>query len=86
MTFKYFSGENFSVIITINPMDVSRLPEITFLGPERLVEEYRNTLNSNITEWEPKNGMFSETLKLLGKKSFISQSTASKSGRIKCII
>ncbi|XP_018562738.1 E3 ubiquitin-protein ligase FANCL [Anoplophora glabripennis] len=62
--------ENFSVIITLNPVDVSRLPEIKLLGPERLVEEYRSNLNSNISEWEPKNGVFSETLKLLGLESF----------------
>ncbi|KAJ8917320.1 hypothetical protein NQ315_002342 [Exocentrus adspersus] len=72
--------ENFSVIITVNPSDVSRLPDIKFLGPERSVDKYRDALNANLCDWDPSGGVFSGILSLLGLECFPQKPAASARG------
>lgn len=54
------------MIITIDPFNVSLIPEIKFLGPEKLSESYRMTVNSNLALWNPANNTISEILQLIG--------------------
>nr|XP_023015192.1 E3 ubiquitin-protein ligase FANCL-like [Leptinotarsa decemlineata]XP_023015193.1 E3 ubiquitin-protein ligase FANCL-like [Leptinotarsa decemlineata]XP_023015194.1 E3 ubiquitin-protein ligase FANCL-like [Leptinotarsa decemlineata]XP_023015195.1 E3 ubiquitin-protein ligase FANCL-like [Leptinotarsa decemlineata]XP_023015196.1 E3 ubiquitin-protein ligase FANCL-like [Leptinotarsa decemlineata]XP_023015197.1 E3 ubiquitin-protein ligase FANCL-like [Leptinotarsa decemlineata]XP_023015198.1 E3 ubiqu len=63
-------GENISMILTVDPLNVSRIPEIKFLGPEPLVEAYRTTINGNLKKWDQNNDTFSEILHLIGITEF----------------
>uniref|UniRef100_A0A6P7FFJ7 E3 ubiquitin-protein ligase FANCL isoform X2 n=1 Tax=Diabrotica virgifera virgifera TaxID=50390 RepID=A0A6P7FFJ7_DIAVI len=63
-------GETLSVIITVDPFSLGRMPTIIFLGPERMVETYRMTMNNNLENWDTNNCIFSEILKLIGLDKF----------------
>ncbi|XP_057669688.1 E3 ubiquitin-protein ligase FANCL isoform X1 [Diorhabda carinulata] len=62
--------ETVSIIITVDPFCLCALPNIVFLGPERIVEAYRSTMNNNLENWDPTNYIFSEILKLIGLEKF----------------
>nr|CAI5824344.1 unnamed protein product [Callosobruchus analis] len=61
---------NLSMIITVNPFRMSHLPEIKFLGPDRLTEPYYSNINHNILEWDANEDIFMEILKLIGLEEF----------------
>nr|CAH7766863.1 unnamed protein product [Callosobruchus chinensis] len=62
--------DNLSMIITINPFRMSELPEIKFLGPDRLTEPYYSNINHNILEWDANEDIFMEILKLIGLEGY----------------
>ncbi|KAJ8984147.1 hypothetical protein NQ317_017798 [Molorchus minor] len=64
-------GDNISVIIKIDPYNIANVPDMKFLGPERLIEQYRTIVNENLEKWmEEDDDVFSEILKLLGMVQF----------------
>lgn len=63
-------GDTLSLIITIDPFSLGKMPNIIFLGPERMVEFYRSTMNQNLENWDPTNGIYIEILKLIGLDTF----------------
>lgn len=62
----FVTGENLSLIITVDPFKICQLPEIKFLGPEKSVEIYRDSLNRNLENWDPQGDIFSGILQSLG--------------------
>lgn len=62
--------ETLSIIIKVDPFRLDALPNIIFLGPERIVESYRSTMNKNFENWDPTNYIFSEIKKLIGLEKF----------------
>lgn len=44
-------GNNCSILIKINPLDVGSLCECTFLGNESYINELRNNFNENLSKW-----------------------------------
>ncbi|VEN48379.1 unnamed protein product [Callosobruchus maculatus] len=62
--------DNLSMIITINPFRMCQLPEIKFLGPDRLTESYYSNINRNILEWNANEDVFMEILKLIGLEEY----------------
>lgn len=70
------SGDIVSCIITVSPYNIFRMPNIHFLGPDRLVNKFSQKLNDNISDWNCENGIYQGILQLLGillikKKNFI---------------
>ncbi|CAH1118657.1 unnamed protein product [Phaedon cochleariae] len=63
-------GENLSLIVTVDPFNVTRIPEIKFLGPQRQVEALRTKMNNNLEKWDQTNDTFTEILLLLGMDHF----------------
>ncbi|KAF7283689.1 hypothetical protein GWI33_023185 [Rhynchophorus ferrugineus] len=63
-------GDNASCIITVSPYSIFRMPDIRFLGPDRLVNPFIQSLNDNISEWNCENGIYQGILKLLGIDDF----------------
>ncbi|XP_060532624.1 E3 ubiquitin-protein ligase FANCL [Cylas formicarius] len=66
-------GENVSVQITTDPYNVFLRPDVRFLGPDRLVDPYRATLNDRLGDgegWTCRDGVFRGLLDLLGLASF----------------
>ncbi|KAJ8953718.1 hypothetical protein NQ314_007328 [Rhamnusium bicolor] len=76
----YFD-KNCWVLDPVEPKrNVSRIPDIKFLGPERLVEEYRTTVNENLENWDSQGSICLEILKLLGMDNFPQKSAEDEPG------
>lgn len=58
--------DNVSVTITYSSLDVTNMPTLRFLGPQRLVNVYEEKLNSNFGNWDCSNEPLQELMKLLG--------------------
>ncbi|KAG5864051.1 hypothetical protein JTB14_021110 [Gonioctena quinquepunctata] len=56
------------------------MPEIKFLGPERLVEVYRRIINNNLENWDQNNDTFTEILHLIGITKFPQKNIARSDG------
>lgn len=61
-----FSGENLSVIVTFDPINVGNAPDLKFLGSDRYLERFRGKLVENLTKWDRNGDVVKEFLKLLG--------------------
>lgn len=80
-------GENVSILININPLDVEICPEIRFLGSENAVLPLRNTAENNLKElgWDEDLNICDNLLQILNldrfpQRSFLpSSETATKS-------
>lgn len=59
-----------SFVIRVNPHNVKAVPNIKFLGPERLIEMYRTRLVENWSNWNTDGDIVTELLKLLGEIYF----------------
>ncbi|KAL3269230.1 hypothetical protein HHI36_008311 [Cryptolaemus montrouzieri] len=70
--------ENVCVIITIDPFSVNTCPHFAFLGPDRLVNEFRSELNKNLEEWNNSGDIFCEILQVLGIEKFPGKSYMSE--------
>ncbi|KAJ8956239.1 hypothetical protein NQ318_014970 [Aromia moschata] len=63
-------SENVSALITVDPYNVASIPDIKFLGPERLVSKYRNIVNENLEHWTSGEDVYLQLLNLLGLDNF----------------
>lgn len=59
--------DNVSIIVTFDPYKVRSVPNIKFLGPERLIEKYRVSLMENLADFDVDGNIIDELLKLLGE-------------------
>lgn len=55
------------MILTVDPLNVTHLPDIKFLGPEKFAENFRKTVNENLENWDSRNDLIVEILHLIGK-------------------
>lgn len=55
------------MILTLDPLNVTHIPDIKFLGPEKMAEIFRNTVNGNLENWDSRNDIIVEILHLIGK-------------------
>lgn len=61
-----FLGDNTSAVVTVNPWNMSGVPEFKFLGPEGSVEGFRQKLAGNVKDWDCNGNLSDEILRLLG--------------------
>ncbi|CAH0549335.1 unnamed protein product [Brassicogethes aeneus] len=64
---RIYLGENTSVTVRVDAYNIKLRPEILFLGPERIVEIYRDNLNSNLDTWDENGDPYTQLLKILGE-------------------
>lgn len=55
------------MILTVDPLNVTHIPDIKFLGPEKLAENFRVTVNEKLENWDEENDLLVEILHLIGK-------------------
>lgn len=63
--------DNVSVIVTFDPHKIKSVPNIKFLGPERLVEKFRASLMENLVNFDIDGNIINELLTVLGEWLFI---------------
>ncbi|XP_075221831.1 E3 ubiquitin-protein ligase FANCL-like isoform X4 [Lycorma delicatula] len=65
-------GENVSVLVSINPAEVSSFPEIKFLGADKAVAPFRKTLEDNLQlfGWDINRSLVDNLLTILGFDEF----------------
>ncbi|XP_075221843.1 uncharacterized protein LOC142324763 isoform X2 [Lycorma delicatula] len=65
-------GENASVLVSINPAEVSSFPEIKFLGADKAVAPFRKTLEDNLQlfGWDINRSLVDNLLTILGFDEF----------------
>lgn len=59
-------GENISLILTVDPLNIKNIPDVKFLGPAKLSENFRTTVNDNLEHWDKNNDILIEILRLIG--------------------
>ncbi|KAK9876970.1 hypothetical protein WA026_016001 [Henosepilachna vigintioctopunctata] len=72
-------GDNVCVTITLDPFNVNTCPNFAFFGPDRLVNDFRNTLNDNLKQWDNNEDVFHGILNMLGLEKFPGKQTHSLS-------
>lgn len=50
----------------MDPLNVSHLPNLKFLGPEKQSDSFRKTVNENLINWDSNNDILVEILELIG--------------------
>lgn len=66
---------NVSMTITIDPWSNASIPNLQFLGPERLVQGFRQNVAENLINWNSDTDVVQEILKLLGLSHFPARPT-----------
>ncbi|RZC36407.1 E3 ubiquitin-protein ligase FANCL-like, partial [Asbolus verrucosus] len=66
-------GQNLSVVIMVDPLNINVRPDLKFLGPERLILEYREKLNKKLNDWNENTNMLQGLLDILEIESFPSK-------------
>lgn len=59
-------GDNISVVATFDPFSTGQVPVLKFLGPGRLVEQFRLNMIENLGKWNATGEIVSELLVLIG--------------------
>ncbi|CAH1792405.1 unnamed protein product [Owenia fusiformis] len=70
-------GNNASLSLTVDPLHPRLLPECRFLGPDHVIQEFRDSMNSNLDQWNPDTSLLENLQTLLGRK-FPSPSNSKK--------
>ncbi|KAK4877788.1 hypothetical protein RN001_010294 [Aquatica leii] len=61
---------NVSLIVTVNPWMCNDIPQLQFMGPERLVDDYHFRISSNLSNWDLQGNIIDELVKLLEMETF----------------
>lgn len=63
--------KNFSVILTfLDPCNVNSCPNLAFVGPDRLVNEFQHKIKENLENWDNQGYLYEQLLLLLGIEKF----------------
>lgn len=62
--------QNLSLVVIIDPLNVRARPELKFLGPERLVNQYLERLNEKLEDWDENCDLLDGLLNILGLEKF----------------
>uniref|UniRef100_A0A1B6EBK9 RING-type domain-containing protein n=1 Tax=Clastoptera arizonana TaxID=38151 RepID=A0A1B6EBK9_9HEMI len=65
-------NDNISILVTLNPLDLTTCPDIKFLGSDSSVLPLRTTVEENLKEygWDEELSLYSNLLVILGLDSF----------------